>query len=175
MTCNLTTKSSPVHEYVNRCHLRTLKQCPKLYNNDKCISTDESLDYDDDDCLGNYNDSSDKLKASIQTKFRHAERENYFFPYKKSTKLFKSSKRFRRKHYNTENDGKLQEIAYLNKLAGKVITSESVIGGSIAVSNVEKCISKLLDQIQYEILKAKRKYSFCRCTFHFIFVSLINK
>lgn len=160
MNCNLTTKSSPIHDYVNRCHLRTLKQCPKLYNNDKCISTVEPLDYDDDnDCLGNYNESSDKLKANIQTKFRHAERENYFFPYKKSVKLLKSSKRFRRKHFNAENDEKLQEIAYLNQLADKVIANDSVVGGPIAVSNMEKCISKLLDQIQYEILKAKRKYT----------------
>lgn len=171
MNCNLTTKSSPVHEYVNRCHLRTLKQCPKLYNNDKCISTVEPLDYDDDDCLGNYNDTSDKLKANIQTKFRHAERENYFFPYKKSVKLLKSSKRFRRKHYNTENDEKLQEIAYLNQLADKVIANDSVIGGPIAVSNMEKCISKLLDQIQYEILKAKRKlYKIIAVVAHSIFI-----
>lgn len=131
------------------------------------------MDYDDDDCLGNYNDSSDKLKTNqIQTKFRHAERENYFFPYKKSGKLLKSSKRFRRKHYNTENDEKLQEIAYLNKLADKVIASDSVNGGPLAVSNMEKCISKLLDQIQYEILKAKRKFSRCYIfrTFSFYFI-----
>lgn len=170
MNCNSTTKSVPVHEYINRCHLRTLKQCPKLYNNDKCISTVEPLDYDDDD---SYNDTtSDKLKVTLQTKFRHAERENYFFPYKKSVKLLKSSKRFRRKHYNTENDEKLQEIAYLNQLADKMIANDSVIGGPIAaVSNIEKCISKLLDQIQYEILKAKRKHS-SLCIYRHTFIDL---
>lgn len=156
MNCNLTTKSSSAHDYSNRCHLRTLKQYPKLYN-DKCISTVDPLDFEDDDCLGDYIDSSDKLKANIQTKFRHSERENYFSPYKKSVKILKSTKRFRRKHYNTENDEKLQEIAYLNQLADKVITNDPVIGGPIGVSNMEKCISKLLDQIQFEIFKVKRK------------------
>lgn len=157
MNCNLTTKSSSVHEYLNRCHLRTLKHFPKLYN-DKCISSDP-LDYDDDDdYLGQFNGSVDKVKSNIQTKFRHSERENYCFPYKKSLKLLKASKRFRRKHYDTENDEQLQEIAYLNQLADTVLTNEPVVS-SAGVSNMDKRISKLLDQIQYDILKAKRKYS----------------
>lgn len=157
MNCNLTTKSSSVHEYLNRCHLRTLKHFPKLYN-DKCFSSDP-LDYDDD-CLGEFNGSTEKLKGSIQTKFRHSERENYCFPYKKSLKLLKSTKRFRRKHYNSENDEKLQEIAYLNQLADTVLTNNDTVVSSPGVSNMDKRISKLLDQIQYDILKARRKYKY---------------
>lgn len=141
-----------MHEYLNRCHLRTLKHFPQLYN-DKCI---QSVDYDDDRLVGNFNGSSEKLKGSIQTKFRHSERENYCYPYKKSLKLLKASKRFRRKHYNTENDEKLQEIVYLNQLADTMFTNESVVS-STGVSNMDKRISKLLDQIKYEIFKAKRK------------------
>lgn len=153
MNCNLTTKSSTVHEYLNRCHLRTLKHFPQLYN-DKCFQSD-ALDYDDD-CLGDFNGTNDKVKGSIQTKFRHSERENYCYPYKKSLKFLKASKRFRRKHYNTENDEKLHEIIYLNQLADTVFTNDSVVSPT-GVSNMDKRISKLLDQIQYEIFKAKRK------------------
>lgn len=156
MNCNLTTKSSSVHDYLNRCHLRTLKHFPKSYN-DKCFSSDP-LDYDDD-CLGNFNSSTEKMKAGIHTKFRHSERENYCFPYKKSLKLLKSTKRFRRKHFNAENGDKLQEIAYLNQLADSVLTNDTVVSPA-GVSNMDKRISKLLDQIQYEILKAKRKYDY---------------
>lgn len=153
MNCNLTSKSSSIHEYLNRCHLRTLKNFPKLYN-DKCFSSDP-LDYDDD-CLGDFNGMVEKLKGSGQSKFRHSERENYCFPYKKSLKLLKASRRFRRKHYNSENGEKLQEIAYLNQLADTVRTNDSVVSSTDA-SNMDKRISKLLDQIQYEMFKAKRK------------------
>lgn len=156
MNCNLTTKSSTVHEYLNRSHLRTLKHFPKFYN-DKYFSS-EPLDYDDN-CLGEFNGTGEKVKASIQTKFRHSERENYCFPYKKSLKLLKSTKRFRRKHFNAENGDKLQEIAYLNQLADSVLTNDTVVSPA-GVSNMDKRISKLLDQIQYEILKAKRKYDY---------------
>lgn len=107
--------------------------------------------------MAEYNGGSEKVKGSIQTKFRHSERENYCFPYKKSLKILKATKRFRRKcHFNTENDDKLQEIVYLNKLADTVIGSDSVAGFS-GISNMDKRIPKLLDQIQYEIFKAKRK------------------
>lgn len=153
MNCNLTTKSSSMHEYLNRCHLRTLKHFPQLYN-DKCI---QSVDYDDDCLVGNFNGAGEKVKGSMQAKFRHSERENYCYPYKKSLKLLKASKRFRRKHYNTENDEKLQEIVYLNQLADTMFTNESVVS-STGVSNMDKRISKLLDQIKYEIFKAKRKW-----------------
>lgn len=142
-----------MHEYLNRCHLRTLKHFPQLYN-DKRYQSD-ALDYDDD-CLADFNGSSEKLKGGMQSKFRHSERENYCFPYKKSLKLLKASKRFRRKHYNTENDEKLQEIVYLNQLADTVFANDSVVS-PMTVSNIDKRISKLLDQIQYEIFKAKRK------------------
>lgn len=156
MNCNLTTKSSSMHEYLNRCHLRTLKHFPQLYN-DKCFQPDNAmLDYDDE-CLDEFNASTDKVKASIQSKFRHSERENYCFPYKKSLKFLKASKRFRRKcHFNGENDEKLQEIVYLNKLADTVMKSDSVAGLS-GITNMDKRISKLFDQLQYEISKAKRK------------------
>lgn len=153
MNCNLTTKSSSMHEYLNRCHLRTLKHFPQLYN-DKRYQSD-ALDYDDV-CLADFNGSNEKMKSSMQSKFRHSERENYCFPYKKSPKLLKASKRFRRKHYNTENDEKLQEIVYLNQLADSVFANDSVVSPTV-VSNIDKRISKLLDQIQYEIFKAKRK------------------
>lgn len=154
MNCNLPTKSTSMHEYLNRCHLRTLKHFPHLYN-DKCFPSD-SLDYNDDR-LDNFNvGTGDKVKNSMQTKFRHSERENYCFPYKKSMKFLKASKRFRRKNYNGQSDEKLQEIVYLNQLADTVFTNDkfrSVTG----ISNMDKRISKLFDQIQYEILKAKRK------------------
>lgn len=142
-----------MHEYLNRCHLRTIKHFPQLYN-DKCI---QSVDYGDDCLVGNFNGSSEKVKGSMQAKFRHSERENYCYPYKKSLKLLKASKRFRRKHYNTENDEKLQEIVYLNQLADTMFTNESVVS-STGASNMDKRISKLLDQIKFEIFKAKRKW-----------------
>lgn len=123
--------------------------------NDKYFSSD-SMDYEDD-CLDEYNGTGEKVKNSIQTKFRHSERENYCFPYKKSLKLLKSTKRFRRKHFNVENDKQLQEIAYLNQLADTVLTNDSVVN-PVGVSNMDKRISKLLDRIHYEIVKAKRKY-----------------
>lgn len=142
-----------MHEYLNRCHLRTLKHFPHLYN-DKCFTSD-SLDYGDD-CLSDFNGVGDKMKNSMPSKIRHSERENYCFPYKKSLKFLKASKRFRRKHYNAENDEKLQEIIYLNQLADTVFTNDSVVNAT-GVSNMDKRISKLLDQIQYDIFKAKRK------------------
>lgn len=153
LNCNLTTKSSSVHEYLNRCHLRTLKHFPQLYN-DKCFQSD-ALHYDDP-CLGDFNGSNENVKNGIQTKFRHSERENYCYPYKKSLKILKASKRFRRKHYNTENDEKLQEIVYLNQLADTMFTNESIVNLA-GISNMDKRISKLFDQIEYEIYKAKRE------------------
>lgn len=155
MNCNQTSKSSSMHEYLNRCHLRTLKHFPQMYN-DKCIQSD-AMGYEEE-CLEDFGASTRKVKTSMQSKFRHSERENYCFPYKKSLKLLKASKRFRRKcHFNTENDDKLHEFVYLNQLADHC-TSDSTtgIGGT---TNMDKRISKLFDQIQYEIFKAKRKYA----------------
>lgn len=156
MNCNQTSKSSSMHEYLNRCHLRTLKHFPQMYN-DKCFQSD-AMGYEEE-CLDDFGASARKVKTSMQSKFRHSERENYCFPYKKSLKLLKASKRFRRKcHFNTENDDKLHEFVYLNQLADTVITSDSTtgIGGT---TNMDKRISKLFDEIQYEIFKAKRKYA----------------
>lgn len=156
MNCNQTSKSSSMHEYLNRCHLRTLKHFPQMYN-DKCFQS-EAMGYEEE-CLDDFGASTWKNKTSIQSKFRHSERENYCFPYKKSLKLLKASKRFRRKcHFNTENDDKLHELVYLNQLADTVITSDSTTGIG-ATTNMDKRISKLFDEIHYEIVKAKRKYA----------------
>lgn len=153
MNCNLTTKSLSTNGHLNRCHLRTLRHFPQLYN-DKCFQSD-TFHYNYD-CRTEFNSTSEKVKGSMQSKFRHSERENYCFPYKKSVKFLKASKRFRRKHYNTENEEKLREIVYLNQLADTVLTNDSIVslGGA---STMDKRISKLFDKIQNEIFKAKRK------------------
>lgn len=156
MNCNSTSKSSSLQEYLNRCHLRALKHFPQV--NEKCFPSD-ALDYDDD-CLADYSSAGEKVKGMMQSKFRHSERENYCYPYKKSQKY---SKRFRRKHFN-ENDDKLQEIVYLNQLANTVLSNDTSVNQA-GVSNMDKRISKLLDQIQYEISKAKRKYTIAICRF----------
>lgn len=136
-----------VKDYFQRYHLRTLKHFPQLHTDQFLQSV--PINHDDDDFYSDLNG----LKSSRATQFRQMERENDCFSYKRSKKLMKASKKFRRKQsYDVEND----EIAYLNRLAETVLTNDSIVHRLAGVSEVNKKMSNLLDRIHQEISKAKR-------------------
>lgn len=118
--------------------------------------------YDENDCFDNINSSAGKdngifKKSRLSHKCRHLERENFYLPYKKSDKFLKTSKKFRRKHCSVGVDEKFHKIMYLNRLAGEMIANDSIVD-VVSISNMDKRIAKLFDQVYYEISKTKRKY-----------------
>lgn len=163
MPCKQTKSSSIlsndtyyVREYLNRCHLRALKHYPQIYK-EKCLKT-SSFVYDDSAFIDTAmsKESGIVRKSRLSQKCGRLERENFYLPYKKTDKFLKNSKKFRRKHCNMENSEKLQKFMYLNQLADEMIVNDSIVN-MVSISNMEKRITKLFDQIYFEISKAKRK------------------
>lgn len=142
-----------VKNYFHRYHLRTLKHFPQLCS-DKFLQS-VPLNHDEDDY---YTDLNGSLKSARSTQYRQLERENDCFSYKRSMKLIKATKKFRRKQYDVENDEQFHEIAYLNRLADTVLANDNSIVHRLAgVSEINKKMSHLFDRIHQEISKAKRK------------------
>lgn len=138
--------------YLHRYHLRTLKHFPQLYNDEFLQAVPMNQNED-----AFYSDLNGSLKSSRSNQYRQLERYIDCSSYKKSMKLLKVSKKTRRKQYDLENDGKHNEIVYLNRLAENVFAKDSIEQRLVGVSEINKKISNLFERIDQEISKAKRE------------------
>lgn len=141
--------------YENRCHLRTLKHFPQLYKENRLQPI--PFDYDDDECFADLKTVSNGTKIDMDKstrfthKLRYYERVNDCMPYQRPSKLLKSLRKFRRKHYDLENDVQTH-LSDVN-----TFPNHSDDTFFVHSSSISKRIAHLFESLEHEMRKAKRK------------------
>lgn len=158
-----------------RFQLRTLRHVPQ--SNKKNYLKQIPFDCDEDACFTSLRTSpseneyrAEQKSSRLAQKSLHFDRENESFPYQKPIPMVKSTKKFRRKLYNLENDDELNDIDYKRRLTDTVFTNSGV-NYLVSASNMNKRIAQLFDLLYYEIYKAKRKFFTIKILFSAIFYS----
>lgn len=146
--------NEPIYE--NRCHLRTLKHFPQLYKENRLQPI--PFDYDDDECFADLKTVANENKHDLDKstrfshKMRYFERVNECLPYQRPIKILKSLRKFRRKHYDLENDVQ----AHLSD--ANVFSSHSNHSFAVNSPNMSKRITHLFEMLEQEIRNLK-----CKC------------
>lgn len=145
----------------SRYHLRTLKHFPQLYKENRLQPLPFEYD-DDDDCFADLKPVSSDNNADLDKSTRFAQKLRYYervsdcSPYQRPIKMIKSSRKFRRKHYDLENDVQ-------GHLSDANAFAHHSDGGFMAHSpSMSKRITHLFDGLEREIRKVKCE---CRGTF----------